>query len=164
MTEDGALIVMQTTKTLCAMALLVATIGLSGCSSTTEAPMKAEDIILSGQKVPAQTPPANQLEAQKNAGVYSGVLPAADTEGIRTTLYIRPDGTYTRISEFIGADTFEEGGTWQTDDRGITHMKPANEDTPEWLMGFVEKEIVLLTAEGKPVEGPLAPHYRLKKN
>ena len=47
---------------------------------------------------------------QKAAGVYAGELPCADCSGIRTTLYLRANGVYTRISEYVGRDTFEDGG------------------------------------------------------
>lgn len=153
---------MKTMRTLMATAVAAAALALAGCNAHTSDDVAKADTTNSAQA--STTTPANLTTAQQNAGVYSGVLPAADCEGIRTTLYIRPDGTYTRISEYIGADTFEEGGTWKTDDKGVTHMKPANNQDPEWLMDFEETEVVLLDPEGNPVKGPLADHYKLKKN
>lgn len=149
-------------RTLMATAVAAAALALAGCNAHTSDDVAKADTTNTAQA--STTTPANLTTAQQNAGVYSGVLPAADCEGIRTTLYIRPDGTYTRISEYIGADTFEEGGTWKTDDKGVTHMKPANNQDPEWLMDFEETEVVLLDPEGNPVKGPLADHYKLKKN
>lgn len=145
-----------------ATAVAAAALALAGCNAHTSDDVAKAETTNSAQA--STTTPANLTTAQQNAGVYSGVLPAADCEGIRTTLYIRPDGTYTRISEYIGADTFEEGGTWKTDDKGVTHMKPANNKDPEWLMDFEETEVILLDPEGNPVKGPLADHYKLKKN
>ena len=153
---------MKTMRTLMATAVAAAALALAGCNAHTSDDVAKAETTNSAQA--STTTPANHTTAQQNAGVYSGVLPAADCEGIRTTLYIRPDGTYTRISEYIGADTFEEGGTWKTDDKGVTHMKPANNQDPEWLMDFEETEVVLLDPEGNPVKGPLADHYKLKKN
>lgn len=153
---------MKTMRTLMATAVAAAALALAGCNAHTSDDVAKADTTNTAQA--STTTPANLTTAQQNAGVYSGVLPAADCEGIRTTLYIRPDGTYTRISEYIGADTFEEGGTWKTDDKGVTHMKPANNKDPEWLMDFEETEVVLLDPEGNPVKGPLADHYKLKKN
>lgn len=153
---------MKTMRTLMATAVAAAALALAGCNAHTSDDVAKAETTNSAQA--STTTPANLTTAQQNAGVYSGVLPAADCEGIRTTLYIRPDGTYTRISEYIGADTFEEGGTWKTDDKGVTHMKPANNQDPEWLMDFEETEVVLLDPEGNPVKGPLADHYKLKKN
>lgn len=153
---------MKTMRTLMATAVAAAALALAGCNAHTSDDVAKAETTNSAQA--STTTPANLTTAQQNAGVYSGVLPAADCEGIRTTLYIRPDGTYTRISEYIGADTFEEGGTWKTDDKGVTHMKPANNKDPEWLMDFEETEVILLDPEGNPVKGPLADHYKLKKN
>lgn len=153
---------MKTMRTLMATAVAAAALALAGCNAHTSDDVAKADTTNTAQA--STTTPANLTTAQQNAGVYSGVLPAADCEGIRTTLYIRPDGTYTRISEYIGADTFEEGGTWTTDDKGVTHMKPANNKDPEWLMDFEETEVILLDPEGNPVKGPLADHYKLKKN
>ena len=153
---------MKTMRTLMATAVAAAALALAGCNAHTSDDVAKADTTNTAQA--STTTPANLTTAQQNAGVYSGVLPAADCEGIRTTLYIRPDGTYTRISEYIGADTFEEGGTWKTDDKGVTHMKPANNQDPEWLMDFEETEVILLDTEGNPVKGPLADHYKLKKN
>ena len=153
---------MKTMRTLMATAVAAAALALAGCNAHTSDDVAKAETTNSAQA--STTTPANLTTAQQNAGVYSGVLPAADCEGIRTTLYIRPDGTYTRISEYIGADTFEEGGTWKTDDKGVTHMKPANNQDPEWLIDFEETEVVLLDPEGNPVKGPLADHYKLKKN
>ena len=153
---------MKTMRTLMATAVAAAALALAGCNAHTSDDVAKADTTNTAQA--STTTPANLTTAQQNAGVYSGVLPAADCEGIRTTLYIRPDGTYTRISEYIGADTFEEGGTWKTDDKGVTHMKPANNQDPEWLMDFEETEVILLDPEGNPVKGSLADHYKLKKN
>lgn len=153
---------MKTMRTLMATAVAAAALALAGCNAHTSDDVAKADTTNTAQA--STTTPTNLTTAQQNAGVYSGVLPAADCEGIRTTLYIRPDGTYTRISEYIGADTFEEGGTWKTDHKGVTHMKPANNQDPEWLMDFEETEVVLLDPEGNPVKGPLADHYKLKKN
>ena len=42
-------------------------------------------------------------------GVYEGVLPCADCSGIRTELYVRAKGSYTRVSHYEGKDgSFEE--------------------------------------------------------
>ena len=55
-------------------------------------------------------------------GVYEGVLPCADCSGIRTELYVRAKGSYTRVSHYEGKDvSFEEAGgirSRRADDRG----------------------------------------------
>ena len=90
---------------------------------------------------------------QKAAGVYAGELPCADCSGIRTTLYLRANGVYTRISEYVGRDTFEDGGQWTIDEKGVVTMTPA-----------VKGAVRLLNADGDAVEGPMADLYVLKKD
>lgn len=92
---------MKTMRTLMATAVAAAALALAGCNAHTNDDVAKADNTNTTQTT--QTASATPTTAQQNAGVYSGVLPAADCEGIRTTLYIRPDGTYTRISEYIGA-------------------------------------------------------------
>lgn len=44
-------------------------------------------------------------------GVYEGVLPCADCSGIRTELYVRAKGSYTRVSHYEGKEgSWEEAG------------------------------------------------------
>ena len=122
-------------------ALLAAAAGLAGCGS----PM------------------------QKISGVYAGELPCADCSGIRTTLYLRANGVYTRISEYAGRvgegqNAFEEGGRWTLDERGVIRMTPAAEGGTASLARAEEGAVRLLNADGEAVEGALADFYVLKKD
>lgn len=135
---------------LCAAAAL----GLAGCNSPSSgtapevAPVQARDL----------TP------MQKAAGVYAGELPCADCSGIRTTLYLRANGVYTRISEYVGRDTFEDGGQWTIDEKGVVTMTPAGNVGQSSLARVEEGAVRLLNADGEAVEGPLADLYVLKKD
>ena len=49
-------------------------------------------------------------------GVYEGVLPCADCSGIRTELYVRAKGSYTRVSHYEGKEgSWEEAGVWRVE-------------------------------------------------
>ena len=138
---------------------------LAGCNGTQpNAADVTETSSVVREAAPAQTADAPVAEVRREVGTYSGLLPAADCEGIRTTLYVRADGTYTRISEYIGLDTFEEAGTWTTDSKGLTRMTPANAGDRTWLAEFADTHVHLLDGDGNRVQGPLAEHYVLKKN
>lgn len=100
---------------------------------------------------------------QKAAGVYAGELPCADCSGIRTTLYLRANGVYTRISEYVGRDTFEDGGQWTIDEKGVVTMTPAVKGGQPSLARVEEGAVRLLNADGDAVEGPMADLYVLKK-
>lgn len=91
---------------------------------------------------------------QKAAGVYAGELPCADCSGIRTTLYLRANGVYTRISEYVGRDTFEDGGQWTIDEKGVVTMTPAVKGGQPSLARVEEGAVRLLNADGDAVEGP----------
>ena len=101
---------------------------------------------------------------QKAAGVYAGELPCADCSGIRTTLYLRANGVYTRISEYGGRDTFEDGGQWTIDEKGVVTMTPAVKGGQPSLARVEEGAVRLLYADGDAVEGPMADLYVLKKD
>lgn len=100
----------------------------------------------------------------KAAGVYAGELPCADCSGIRTTLYLRANGVYTRISEYVGRDTFEDGGQWTIDEKGVVTMTPAVKGGQPSLARVEEGAVRLLNADGDAVEGPMADLYVLKKD
>lgn len=89
---------------------------------------------------------------QKAAGVYAGELPCADCSGIRTTLYLRANGVYTRISEYVGRDTFEDGGQWTIDEKGVVTMTPAVKGGQPSLARVEEGAVRLLNADGDAVE------------
>lgn len=98
----------------------------------------------------------NSLDWQ---GTYEGTLPCADCEGIKTTLQLNEDNTYTLTQEYIGRNTFNETGTFAWDSSGSWITLSSNN------MKFKVGENVLfaLDMEGKVITGELADHYQLKK-
>ena len=83
-------------------------------------------------------------------GVYEGVLPCADCSGIRTELYVRAKGSYTRVSHYEGKDvSFEEAGVWRVefapDAQTIEVGRPFRRDPP----------CAFLTAKASPLKGRL---------
>ena len=86
---------------------------------------------------------------QKAAGVYAGELPCADCSG---------------ISEYVGRDTFEDGGQWTIDEKGVVTMTPAVKGGQPSLARVEEGAVRLLNADGDAVEGPMADLYVLKKD
>ena len=102
-------------------------------------------------------------------GVYEGVLPCADCSGIRTELYVRAKGSYTRVSHYEGKDvSFEEAVEFapdaQTIEGATVIFEPVLSDDPGWKAVPQGPALRLLDREGKPVEGALAEHYVLRKN
>lgn len=137
---------------LCATAAL----GLAGCNSPSSG--------TAPEVAPVQVQAQDLTPMQKAAGVYAGELPCADCSGIRTTLYLRANGVYTRISEYVGRDTFEDGGQWTIDEKGVVTMTPAVKGGQPSLARVEEGAVRLLNADGDAVEGPMADLYVLKKD
>ncbi|KAB7662617.1 copper resistance protein NlpE [Sutterella seckii] len=101
--------------------------------------------------------------ASEVAGVYEGMLPCADCEGIRTALYLRASGTYTRVSHYLGTDgAFDEGGKWSFEGGKLRFDSAAPGEGP-WYALPIPNGVRLLDREGKPVEGVLAPMYDLMR-
>ena len=79
---------------LIAAAAGVLTVTLAGCSAPTN-----------GERSPAFAAAESLQPSEASAasiGVYEGLLPCGDCAGLRTTIYVRADGTYTRIYTYEG--------------------------------------------------------------
>src|SRR5271169_1506388 len=76
---------------------------------------------------PAATKPADLHTSQNSldwAGVYEGVLPCADCPGIKTRLTLNRDGTFARVTQFMGrqnaVETVNGRFAWQAHGNAIT--------------------------------------------
>ena len=109
------------------------------------------------------TPAEDTALFQETAGIYEGTLPAADCPGIRTTLYLKADKTYSRTSDYLERGVkLDEAGEWTIDKKGLIHMKPLKDEA--YLLKKSDGAVSFLMPDGKPIEGELAPLYVLKKN
>ncbi len=96
------------------------------------------------------------------AGVYKGVLPCADCEGISTTVQLNKDGTYRIKSEYLGTqegnNTFRDSGNFTWNAEGSTIEL---ENSHKYFVG--ENRLTQLNQEGNKITGSLADHYVLTK-
>ena len=99
------------------------------------------------------------------AGVYEGLLPCADCEGIETTVELRDNYTYQAHYKYLGTSEksieFSQEGTFTWDDLGSVITMESENETSQYKVG--ENQIILLDAEGKVNTGELADLYVLKK-
>lgn len=100
------------------------------------------------------------------AGVYKGVLPCADCEGIETTIVLKDDKTYEITSLYLGtkgnAEEFVEQGQWEITQNIIKlHDHTQDELVKQLFVG--EHFIKYLDLEGQEIKGSLEEHYVLKK-
>jgi len=114
----------------------------------------------------SETTPAhtskNSLDWQ---GVYQGVLPCADCNGIQTELILKEDLKYEKESKYLGKEdaTFSEKGTFKWNDVGnkITLWNSENEESSSYLVG--ENKLIQLDNNGNKAQGELASNYELTK-
>ncbi|NEW79113.1 MAG: META domain-containing protein [Gelidibacter sp.] len=110
--------------------------------------------------------PDNSRTSLDWAGVYRGVLPCADCEGIETEIKINADLTYLISSTYLGKneETLKEIGSFKWDEAGakITLEKA---DPKATIIQFLVGENILfkLDANGNRIEGDLKEIYQLKK-
>jgi copper homeostasis protein (lipoprotein) len=98
------------------------------------------------------------------AGVYKGVLPCADCEGIETLLTLNMDSGYQLSTTYLGKDTkaFEQQGRFEWDAKGSVIRLLGQKDGPA-LYKVVENQLIQLDMEGQLISGDLADNYKLNK-
>lgn len=98
-------------------------------------------------------------------GVYKGVLPCADCEGIETTITLKSDGKFVRTLNYLGKEDgfFSEEGAFQWNESGskIT-ISNLQGESQMYLVG--ENALFHLDKEGNRITGDLAAKYTLPKN
>ena len=96
-------------------------------------------------------------------GEYEGVLPCADCEGIKTTILLKDNGTYTITTKYLGKGEEETvEGTFEWDAAGtVITLIDGNEEA--YKLKVVEGAIQKLDIEGKEITGELAELYFLQK-
>jgi len=104
---------------------------------------------------------ANSLDF---AGTYTGILPCADCEGIKTEIILNKDLTYEIRKSFLGKDEkiFEITGSFAWNAEGNTIILSGIKDAPNQY--FVsEDKLIQLDMEGRRITGNLADKYVLVK-
>lgn len=105
----------------------------------------------------------NSLDWQ---GVYTGVTPCADCEGIETVLRIDTNSNYKLETTYLGksAKPFVEKGsfTWDKSGGRIKLRNSGKATQPSYFL-VGESQLIQLNTDGKPVMSDLASKYILKK-
>lgn len=99
------------------------------------------------------------------AGVYEGVLPCADCEGISMRVSISENLQYAVKTNYLGkekSETFEKIGNfkWQSDGFRIQLDGMQNQPSQFWV---AEGKLIQLDMAGNRITGALAEKYVLKK-
>lgn len=134
--------------------LAIAALVAAGCVSSTVAP--------SDSASPDFDLEHNARNSLDWHGVYRGVLPCADCEGIDTVVVLMRDGTYRAQTKYLGKDerTFPEQGRFTWNEAGNT-VSLAGSESVRYFVG--ENRLIRLALDGSRVTGGLAERYILAK-
>lgn len=148
-------------KNILLLSLVVLT-GLVACkpkdATTEEATTQTADTTMTA-------PPGYENVSTELAGMYKGVLPCADCEGIETILVLNADNTYLLKTTYLGkpdAVATEKTGTMRWNPAKNFIVLGGLENAPTmYLVG--ENKLTQLDMEGNPITGNLADKYVLTK-
>ncbi len=126
-------------------------------------------IALAGCKTPQSTD-TSALSAGDNSqtsldwqGMYTGILPCADCEGIRTELQLKQDFTYEMGLKYLGKsdEVIRSNGkfAWNTSGSAITLN---GDNTQQFIVG--ENKLIKLDINGKAIDSKLVNNYQLMKS
>jgi len=96
-------------------------------------------------------------------GIYTGIIPGADSMGINVRIILNKDETYIVNYQYIGRSdqVFTYTGTFKWDERGNTITLDSDVIPPHYRVG--ENTLTQLDMRGRLIRGELADHYVLRK-
>lgn len=136
-----------------------------GCnSSKPQAEKEASEVSLSLSQKKVIDEQTSEKTLDWN-GTYSGILPCADCDGIKTKITLLKDSTFTKSMEYLGKGetTFFERGTFVWNDSG--NIIILTEENGKQQQYKVDENILFhLDKKGNVIAGDLAEKYKLTKN
>jgi uncharacterized lipoprotein NlpE involved in copper resistance len=151
-----------------ATALLIS-VGLAACNPTGDKTLSQSDSVEKTAIVRDTTTAVASGDNSQNAldwaGTYEATLPCADCPGIKTTLTLIQDNTFTISSTYLEDKTrstvTEDKGTITWIKNGsIIRLKGRDTDV---LLKVGENLLIQLDKQGKEIEGPLRDQYIFTK-
>ncbi len=119
---------------------------------------------------PAGTPMAaadNSRTSLDWDGIYTGTLPCADCEGIKTMIWLKNDETYVAKTKYLGKsdEVFTQTGNLNWNEAGSKITLQVNEEGDQIARTYQVGENVLfhLDNDGNRITGDMADKYRLTK-
>lgn len=105
----------------------------------------------------------NAQNALDYFGVYKGVTPCADCEGIATTVKILDDKNFEIETSYLGksSDVYSDFGTYEWNQAGNTITLSGGHDIKMFFVA--ENQLIQLDTEGNKIQGDLASKYILQK-
>ena len=130
-------------------------------AETSEAPESSSAKPNGGAVVDAAHNSRNALDWP---GTYTGILPCADCEGIRTTITLRDDGTFDRERLYLGKSDMpmNDSGPFSWNDAGSIVTLTASDGTTQ-MYQVGENQLFHLDQAGNRISGDLADRYVLRQ-
>lgn len=99
-------------------------------------------------------------------GIYRGILPCADCEGIKTTIYINRDSTFKITENYLGKseNAVETSGTYSWTKMGNAIVLISPNSSEKRRFSVAEKTLTQLDQSGNKITGNLASSYILSKD
>lgn len=97
-------------------------------------------------------------------GIYKGVLPCADCEGIDTEIELKSDSTYLLRSIYLGkgdGKSIESSGRYSWTDGSTIELSEVKDGPNKYFVG--ENTLTQLDMNGDKITGALAEKYILQK-
>lgn len=106
----------------------------------------------------------NSQNALDWEGVYQGVLPCADCEGLKTSITLLGGNKYRATTEYVGKSEKQahESGNFAWDETGSIIVIGDGENQQKYKVG--ENVLFHLDKDGNQITGDLADKYKLMKN
>lgn len=98
------------------------------------------------------------------AGLYEGVIPAADCPGIKIELMLRDNGRYTMNSEYLERDmSLSESGDYSVSGDTVS-LAATDGDAFRYRFLKSGSNLRMLDADGHTIDGVLKDNYTLTKS
>jgi uncharacterized lipoprotein NlpE involved in copper resistance len=98
-------------------------------------------------------------------GMYKGVTPCADCEGIEISISIGADKKYTKTTKYLGKKESKEiklEGSWNWVNGNVIQLEGVTDGPNQYFVS--ENALIQLDMEGKKITGALAEKYILSKS
>jgi uncharacterized lipoprotein NlpE involved in copper resistance len=146
-------------------------ISLLSCKDREERSNTSGNIDNKGTNINLKEPEFNDAHTSRNSldweGIYTGVLPSDDCEGIDTSISLKKDQTYLLKLRYLGISekkrkdsVFEGKFTWDENGNNIT-LDGAKDGTRKFKVG--EYFLTPLDKNGKEIEAIPGNNYKLLK-
>lgn len=146
------------------VSLFLISICFSGCGKNAKQDDLIVDDAMFETEESTQTDEHNASNSLDFFGIYKGVLPCADCEGIETSIELGSGNSYLKKITYLGKENqtvIESSGTFIWNEAGNTITLEGEEVPNQYFVG--ENVLFHLDLEGNRITGDLEKNYQLIK-